>query len=50
MDDIKLGSKILGDLLKSIDFQDNICYVDKKKLYRVAIYMRKFLPDWKNCT
>lgn len=46
MDDIKLGSKILGDLLKSIDFQDNICYVDKKKLYRVAIYMRKFLESF----
>ena len=45
MDDIKLGSKLIHKLLENMEIEDNICYVDKKKLYRVAIYMRKFLES-----
>lgn len=50
MDDIKLGSKLIHKLLENMEIEDNICYVDKKKLYRVAIYMRKFLETFINST
>ncbi len=50
MDDIKLGSKLIHKLLENIEIEDNICYVNKKKLYRVAIYMRKFLETFINST
>lgn len=48
MDDIKLGSKLIHELLENIETDNNICYVEKKKLYRVAIYMRKFLETFIN--
>ena len=48
MDDIKLGSKLIHKLLEDIETNNNICYVEKKNLYRVAIYMRKFLETFIN--
>lgn len=50
MDDIKLGSKLIHDLYASIECIENNCYVEKHKLYRVAIYMRKFLESFLNRT
>ena len=50
MDDIKLGSKLIHDLYTNIECDENKCYVDKHKLYRIAIYMRKFLESFLNRT
>ena len=50
MDDIKLGSKLIHKLLAEVEINNDICYVEKKNLYRVAIYMRKFLETFINST
>lgn len=50
MDDIKLGSKLIHDLYVNIECNEDICYVEKHKLYRTAIYMRKFLESFLNRT
>ncbi len=50
MDDVKLGSKLIHKLLEEVEIDNNICYVEKKNLYRVAIYMRKFLETFINST
>lgn len=50
MDDIKLGSKLIHDLYTNIECSENKCYVEKHKLYRIAIYMRKFLESFLNRT
>lgn len=48
MDDIKLGSKLIHELYDTISCEDNIYYVQKQYLYRVVIYMRKFLESLLN--
>lgn len=50
MDDIKLGSKLIHDLYANIECNENKCYIEKHKLYRIAIYMRKFLESFLNRT
>lgn len=50
MDDIKLGSKLIHDLYINIECSGNNCFVEKHKLYRTAIYMRKFLESFLNGT
>ena len=50
MDDIKLGSKLIHDLYMNIECEENNCFIDKHKLYRTAIYMRKFLESFLNRT
>lgn len=50
MDDIKLGSKLIHELYANIECNKDICYIEKHKLYRVAIYMRKFLESFLNRT
>lgn len=50
MDDIKLGSKLIHDLYTSIECVEDNGYIEKHKLYRVAIYMRKFLESFLNRT
>lgn len=50
MDDIKLGSKLIHDLYTSIECIEDNGYIEKHKLYRVAIYMRKFLESFLNRT
>ena len=50
MDDIKLGSKLIHDLYTNIECNENNCYVEKHRLYRIAIYMRKFLESFLNRT
>jgi hypothetical protein len=50
MDDIKLGSKLIHDLYVNIECSGNNFFLDKHKLYRVAIYMRKFLESFLNST
>lgn len=46
MDDIKLGAKLLDNLLSHAIEDNNKIYIDKKELLRVSIYMRKFLESF----
>ena len=46
MNDIKLGSKLLCDLLSNVMEEEEKIYINKKALLRVAIYMRKFLESF----
>lgn len=45
MDDVRLGGKLVHNLLNETKQIENKVYINKRHFYRVAIYMRKFLES-----